>query len=67
MLVIAALRSKPPQEQALAIPAVPAPQADSAECATLMATLPQRLGDYLGQPLLADPGQRVVPFQVGGE
>ena len=46
VLVIAALRSKPPQQQALVIPAVPAPQADSPECATLMATLPQRLGDY---------------------
>src|SRR5271167_2275219 len=46
VLVIAALRSKPPQQQLLVIPAVPAPQADSPECATLMATLPQRLGDY---------------------
>ena len=46
VLVIAALRSKQPQERALVIPAVPAPQADSPECATLMATLPQRLGDY---------------------
>jgi hypothetical protein len=45
VLVIAALRSKP-QQQALVIPAVPAPQADSPECATLLATLPQRLGDY---------------------
>jgi hypothetical protein len=46
VLVIAALRSKPPQQQPLVIPAVPAPQADSPECATLMATLPERLGDY---------------------
>ena len=46
VLVIAALRAKPPQDRTLVIPAVPAPQADSPECATLMATLPQRLGDY---------------------
>jgi hypothetical protein len=38
VLVIAALRSKPPQQQPLVIPAVPAPQADSPECATLRGT-----------------------------
>lgn len=46
VLVIAAMRSNPPPERALVIPAVPAPQANSPECATLMATLPPRLGDY---------------------
>ena len=46
VLVIAAMHGKPPPPRALVIPAVPAPQADSPECATLMATLPQRLGDY---------------------
>ena len=46
VLVIAALRAKPQQDRALVIPAAPAPQADSPECATLMAALPLRLGDY---------------------
>ena len=46
VLVIAATRSKPPPQRALLIPAVSAPQANSPECATLMATLPDRLGDY---------------------
>jgi hypothetical protein len=46
VLLIAALRSKPHQGPALVVPAVPAPQADSPDCAALMATLPQRLGDY---------------------
>jgi uncharacterized protein DUF3515 len=47
VLVIAGIRSRAPQQQRpLVIPAVPAPQAASPECATLMAALPQRLGDY---------------------
>jgi hypothetical protein len=45
VLVIAAMRSRTPQDEALVIPAVPAPQADTTECATLMGALPQRLGD----------------------
>ena len=46
VLVIAIMRAKQPHQQALVIPAVPAPQANSAECAMLMAAVPQRLGDY---------------------
>jgi Protein of unknown function (DUF3515) len=51
VVVIAMVRSRPSPEQALVIPAVPVPQADAPECATLMGALPQRLGDY----------QRVTP------
>ena len=46
VLVISVLRSRTPQEHPLVVPAVPVPQADSPECATLMNALPQRLGDY---------------------
>jgi hypothetical protein len=47
VLVIAGIRSRAPQQQRpLVIPAVPAPQAASPECVTLMGALPQRLGDY---------------------
>jgi len=46
VLAIAIMRSRQPHQQALVIPAVPAPQANSAECATLMAAVPQHLGDY---------------------
>jgi hypothetical protein len=54
VLVIARIQSRPPPQQPLIVPAVPAPQADSAECASLMAALPQHLGDYpRAQP--ADP------------
>jgi Protein of unknown function (DUF3515) len=46
VLVIAVMRSRPPKERPLVIPAVSAPQAATPECTTLMGALPQRLGDY---------------------
>ncbi|WP_101949224.1 DUF3515 domain-containing protein [Mycobacterium sp. 3519A] len=58
ILVVAALRQSPPAQQAVPIPPVPAPQADSAECKTLLAALPQQLGDYHRAPVVqpAPPG-----------
>lgn len=44
VLVIAVTRTRPPPP--LVIPAVPAPQADAPDCATLMGALPQGLGTY---------------------
>jgi hypothetical protein len=44
ILVIAATREAPPRS--VAVPAVPAPQADGAGCRALIGALPQRLGDY---------------------
>jgi hypothetical protein len=44
VLVFAGLRRTPPAPVAVA--AVPAPQAESPECQALLATLPDRLGDY---------------------
>jgi hypothetical protein len=52
VLVIAVARTRPPRP--LVIPAVPAPQADTPDCAALMGALPQRLGDY-PRATLADP------------
>lgn len=49
ILVIAANREAPPQP--VAIPAVAAPQADSAACRALGEALPQRLGDFQRAPL----------------
>ena len=46
ILVVAALRQSRPGQQTVAIAAVPAPKADSAECRTLLDALPQQLGDY---------------------
>ena len=44
ILAIAATRETPPHP--VAVPAAPAPQAESAACRALMDALPQRLGDY---------------------
>jgi hypothetical protein len=46
VLVVAALRQTPETEQPVAIVAVPAPQADSAECRQVIEALPDQLGDY---------------------
>ena len=56
ILGIAATR-RPPSGP-VAIPAVPAPQAESPECGALMATLPDRLGDFRRAPAAepAPPG-----------
>lgn len=44
VLAVAAARRTPPRPVAIA--AVPAPQAGTAECQALLATLPDELGDY---------------------
>jgi len=54
VLVIAITQSQRPRERALVVPAVPVPQANTSECATLMGALPQRLGDY-ERAVPADP------------
>lgn len=50
ILVFAALRQAPVTENPVAIASVPAPQADSADCRTLVDALPDRLGDYQRAP-----------------
>ncbi|BBY35999.1 hypothetical protein MMAN_01330 [Mycobacterium mantenii] len=49
ILVIAATRAAHPHS--VAVPEVPAPQADGAGCRALMGALPQRLGDYQRAPI----------------
>ena len=46
LLVIAALRQTPPRPAPVAIAAAPAPDADGDACHTLLAGLPDALGDY---------------------
>lgn len=46
ILVFAALRQSPPEQERVAIAAAPAPKADSAECRALLDALPDQLGDY---------------------
>jgi hypothetical protein len=52
ILVVAAMRQTSPPRQAVAVAAVPAPQATSAECGALNAALPDTLGDVPRAPLV---------------
>lgn len=54
LLAVAAVRQAPEQPRPVAVAAVPAPQADGAECGALMDALPDNLGDYQ-RATLADP------------
>jgi Protein of unknown function (DUF3515) len=50
ILAFAALRQSPPEQDAVAIASVPAPEADSAQCRTLLDALPDQMGDYRRVP-----------------
>lgn len=63
ILAIAATREAPPR--AVAVPAVPAPQADGPACRALMGALPQRLGDYQRAPLEQPVPQGAAAWRSG--
>ncbi|GKU37156.1 membrane protein [Mycobacterium montefiorense] len=63
VLVIAATRQAPPQP--VALPSVPAPQADSSACHALSAALPQRLGDYQRAALAQPAPQGATAWRAG--
>lgn len=76
ILTIAAIRQGSPQQQPVAIVSVPAPQADSTECHSLMAALPDQLGDFRRAPTaeptpkstaawVAEPGGELVILRCG--
>ncbi len=46
LLTLAAIRQKDPAPHPVAIAGAPAPAADSPQCAALLASLPDQLGDY---------------------
>ena len=54
VLAIAAIRQGRPAQQPVAIPSVPAPEADGPECAALLESAPEQLGDFRRAPT-ADP------------
>ncbi|KKW65342.1 DUF3515 domain-containing protein [Mycolicibacterium elephantis] len=54
ILVIAAVRQTPAEQQVVGIVAVPAPQAQSEDCDALTAALPDKLGDF-DRARVADP------------
>jgi hypothetical protein len=65
VLAIAMIRQAPAQQQPVGISSVPAPQADSPACKSLLAALPHQLGDY-HRAALADPTPAgVAAWQAG--
>lgn len=54
VLGIAASHQRSPEQQPVAIPAIPAPQADTPQCHDLLNALPEQLGDFRRAPTV-DP------------
>ncbi len=52
VVVVAAVLQRPPPQTPIVIAAAPAPRADSPECRTLAAALPDRLGKYSRAPVM---------------
>jgi hypothetical protein len=69
ILVIAVVRQQPPAQPRVAIVSVPAPEAGSAECRTLIDALPEQLGDYRRAPVAdpAPPGSAAWRADPAGE
>ena len=69
ILVFAALRESPLEQERVAIATAPAPQANSAECHALTESLPEQLGDYRRAPAAepAPAGAAAWQADSGGE
>lgn len=69
ILVVAAVAQRQRGPAPVAVSAVPAPRADSSECARLVEALPERLGDFRRAPLVEPAPVGAVAWQGadGGE
>ena len=65
VLAVAATHRTPPAPVAIA--AVPAPQAEAPECASLLATLPERLGDFTRAETAQPTPAGTAAWRDGGE
>lgn len=70
VLVVAAVMQRSPAQEPVAVTGVPAPQADSPECRSLLDALPQELGGYR-RAALVDPAPEGAaawqPEEPGGD
>lgn len=69
VLAVAAVQQRQPALEPIAISTVPAPRAESPECAALLGALPDQLGDYRRAPVLepAPAGTAAWQSDAGGE
>lgn len=69
VLVVVAAQQRSPEQAPVAVAGGPAPRANSPECGTLLAQLPEQLGDYHRAPLLepAPAGAAAWQAEGGGE
>lgn len=65
VLGIAAVRQGTPEQQPVAIAAVPAPQADSPDCAALLGAVPDLLGDFRRAPTAEPTPPGAAAWQAG--
>jgi hypothetical protein len=65
VLAVAVIRQAAPQRQPIAISSVPAPQAESPACKSLLAALPEQLGDYRRAPLADPAASGAAAWQAG--
>lgn len=66
VLVVVATQQRSPGQAPVAVAGGPAPRADSPECGTLMAALPEQLGDYRRAPLLEPAPAGAAAWQADG-
>ncbi|MEV0946225.1 DUF3515 domain-containing protein [Rhodococcus sp. NPDC049939] len=67
IIAAAVMAGRSPAIESVALGPVPAPEADSAECATLMAALPDKLGDYTRAELVEPAPEATAAWQPAGE
>lgn len=63
VLVVAAVMQRSPAQEPVAVTSVPAPQADSPECRSLLDALPQELGGYRRAALIDPAPQGAAAWQ----
>ncbi|MDI3314265.1 MAG: DUF3515 domain-containing protein [Mycobacterium sp.] len=66
-VVLAIAATRRPPRQPVALPAVPAPQADDKSCRALLAALPRRLGDYERVPAAPPVPPGAAAWRNGGD
>jgi hypothetical protein len=66
-VVLAIAVTRHPSSQPVAIAAVPAPEAQGTACRTLLAALPQQLGDYRRAPTVQPAPAGTAAWRAGGD